>query len=119
MSSSTCCILSSNMVRASLKPIPGTRASQLMGQASLPVMWDNIADPPRYVISYRIFAKGTRVWRLDFSREILANGNSEINRIITTAAHVILSEAKNLREDTAFLRDSSRSLPSSEAKSSE
>jgi len=35
------------------------------------------------------------------------DGNSEINRVVTTAAHVILSEAKNLRDDAAFSRDSS------------
>jgi len=35
------------------------------------------------------------------------NRNSGINRVITTAAYVILSKAKNLRDDTAFLRDSS------------
>jgi len=36
-----------------------------------------------------------------------ANGNSEIDRVTTAAARVILSEAKNLCDDAAFLRDSS------------
>ena len=35
-----------------------------------------------------------------WSQQILTNENSEINRVITAAAHVILSEAKNLSRKT-------------------
>ena len=35
------------------------------------------------------------------------DGNSEIDRVVTTAAHVILSEAKNLSRKQCRHRDSS------------